>query len=259
MTTATPEPLLAPELETERPLLTNSPYVAPQVNLLPPEVAARKALRKLQAALAAGVIACGAVVGGLYVMANNGKASAQANLDQAVSEASTLQAAKSRLLPAQIARTQVQATKQALVSAMSAEVLWSRYLDQIRLRLPAGVRLTSLTVTPTTPGASGSSTGTSTTPAPAPSPAPAAGSTAGSAASAIAPLPTSGTIASVVIAGKAVDHDGVANWLDATAAIPGWTNVYLTNTTADSTGLVAFTMTANISSAALSHRFTAGS
>jgi Tfp pilus assembly protein PilN len=258
MTTATPEPLLAPELETERPLLTNSPYVAPQVNLLPPEVAERKALRKLQAALAAGVIACGAVVGGLYVVANNGKASAQTNLDQAVSEASTLQAAKSRLLPAQIARTQVQATKQALVTAMGAEVLWSRYLDQIRLRLPDGVRLTSLTVIPATPGTSGSTTG-SATPAPAPTPAPAAGSTSGSAPSAIAPLPTSGTIASVTIAGKAVDHDGVANWLDATAAIPGWTNVYLTNTTADSTGLVAFTMTANISSAALSHRFTAGS
>lgn len=259
MTTATPEPLLAPDLGTEPPpLLANSPYVAPQVNLLPPEVAERKRLRKLQAIFAAGVIACGAVIGGLYVLADNGRASAQASLDQAVTQGSVLQTAKTRLAPAQITRSQVQATKQALVTAMSAEVLWSRYLDQIRLRLPGGVRLSNLTITPTTVAGPGGTT--SSTPAPAPSTTPAAGSsTAGSSGNTVAALPTSGTIASVSMAGVALDHDGVANLLDAMNSIPGWYGAYLTSTTAGGKGYLNFTVTANVNAQALSHRYTDGS
>lgn len=260
MTTPT-SAMLAPEVDApERPLLPSSPYTAPQVNLLPPEVGERKSLHRLQAALVAGVIACGAVVGGLYVLSDSGRASAQSKVDQAVSDGSVLQSAKTRLLPVQIARSQVQATKQSLVSAMSAEVLWSHYLDQVRLRLPDGVRLTSLTVTPsavTAPVASATGkAGTASSAAPAPTPVPATGA-AGAASPAA--LPTTGTIASVTIAGKAVDHDAVASWLDALDKIPAWSGAYLTSTTADAKGLVTFTATSNIGSAALSHRYTDGS
>jgi hypothetical protein len=43
--------------------------------------------------------------------------------------------------------------------------------------------------------------------------------------------------------------------------MPGWGNVYLTNTATKSpnNGLVSFSITANITQAALSHRYTNGS
>ena len=48
-------------------LLTPVEYIAPRANLLPPEIAERAALRKLQALLAAAVVACGGIVGAVYV------------------------------------------------------------------------------------------------------------------------------------------------------------------------------------------------
>ena len=40
-------------------------------------------------------------------------------------------------------------------------------------------------------------------------------------------------IAAVQISGVAVDNDAVANFLDTLAGMPGWGNVYLSNTSAD--------------------------
>ncbi len=238
-------------------LLTPVEYVAPRANLLPPEIAERAALRKMQALLAAAVIACGGIVGAVYVTSASGRAPAKAALAQAQSEQQTLSAQKAALAPAQAAHQQVLAAKQSLVAAMSSEVLWSNQLDTLRRRLTDGVRLSTLTVTPTDPtgtGAASTAVQLPAGPAGTSSSTPSATSTAGGTA-ASAPY-----LASVTMAGTALDNDAVANWLDTLAGMPGWANVYLTSTssTPNST-LVTYSITANITQAALSHRYTNGS
>jgi Tfp pilus assembly protein PilN len=245
----------------EYDLLTPVEYVAPRANLLPPEIAERAALRKMQALLAAAVIACGGIVGAGYVATAHGKAPAKAALAEAQSEQQSLSRQRAALAPAQAAHQQVLAAKQALTAAVSSEVLWSNQLDTLRRQLPAGVRLSTLTITPIAAAATGS-----------------AGSTAvqlpaGPGGTSQATTPAAGTttaannyIASVSIAGVAVDNASVAVFLETLSGMPGWGNVYLSNTTAsagDGTNgqakTITYSVTANITPAALSHRYTNGS
>jgi Tfp pilus assembly protein PilN len=242
----------------EYDLLTPVEYVAPRANLLPPEIAERAALRKMQALLAAAVIACGGIVGAGYVVTEHGKAPAKAALAQAQSEQRSLASQKAKLAPAQTAHQQILAAKQSLMAAMSSEVLWSNQLDTLRRELPDGVRISTLTVAPSTATSGGSSSATAVQ-LPA-GPGGTSQSTASSGTSSTAAAANS-YIADVSIAGVAVDNNAVATFLETLAAMPGWGNVYLTNTTAASgTGTtLTYSITANITQAALSHRYTNGS
>jgi hypothetical protein len=60
--------------------------------------------------------------------------------------------------------------------------------------------------------------------------------------------------------GLAVSTDKVADWMDTLATFPGWSNVYLSSVSADTThvGLYNFSITANITDKAFSHRYTNG-
>ncbi|HEX4018354.1 MAG TPA: PilN domain-containing protein [Frankiaceae bacterium] len=242
-------------------LLTPVEYVAPRANLLPPEIAERAALRRMQALLAAAVIACGGIVGAVYVTSAHGRAPAKAALAQAQTEQQSLSAQKAALAPAQVAHQQVLAAKQSLEAAMGSEVLWSGQLDTLRRRLPAGVRLSTLAIAgidPTTTGSSGS------TAVQLPASPAGTGTSSSSTASSTGAAAGSNYIANVTMSGVALDNDAVANWLETLANMPGWGNVYLTNTTASSTAsagssLVSYSITANITQAALSHRYTNGS
>ncbi len=241
-------------------LLTPVEYVAPRANLLPPEIAQRAALRKMQALLAAAVIACGGIVGAGYVTTSHGKAPAKADLSQAQSEQQSLSSQKAKLAPAQAAHQQVLAAKQSLQAAMGGEVLWSNQLDTLRRRLPDGVRLTTLTVTPIDTAANGGTSSSGAVKLPA-APAGSGQSTTSSSTTGTGAAAGSNYIASVQISGVAVDNPHVATFLDTLAAMPGWGNVYLTNTTtkAPGNGIVSYSITANITQAALSHRYTNGS
>jgi Tfp pilus assembly protein PilN len=150
----------------------------------------------------------------------------------------------------------VLAAKQSLQAAMSSEVLWSNQLDTLRRELPDGVRLTTLTVTPIDTTASGSSSSASVQ-----LPSPPAGSGQSSASSTTPAATNAGDIANVQISGVALDNPHVATFLDTLAGMAGWGDVYLTNTaTKDpNNGIVTFSITANITQAALSHRYTNGS
>jgi Tfp pilus assembly protein PilN len=240
-------------------LLAPVEYVAPRANLLPPEIAERAALRRLQALLVAAVIASGGIVGAFYVTTASHRGPAKAALAQALSEQRTLAAQKAVLAPAQVAHQQLLAAKQSLVAAMGSEVLWSDQLDTLRRQLPAGVRLSTLTVTGIDPTTGGTSSSTLVTP-------PASSASSGTAASSTAASGTgaanSNYIATVAMAGVALDNNAVANWLDTLAGMPGWGNVYLTSTLAGGgtgTPTVTYAITANITPAALSHRYTNGS
>jgi Tfp pilus assembly protein PilN len=241
-----------PESEIH-PILPSGQYVAPHVNLLPPEVAERHALRKLQAGLLAGVLVCGAAVGALYYVSDQGRADAKAKLDQAVAAGQQLDARKSTLLPVQIKRSQVQSTKAALQNAMAAEVLWSTQLDDLRQHLSDGVRLSSLTIAPAAAAAATAGAAAPAKTAPAPTTAGAAGASGATAA-----LPTTGTIATVTMAGVAKNPDAVADWLETMNKLPGWSGAYAQNVTQQEEGYT-FNATASISAAALSHRSDDGS
>ncbi len=259
----------APQAE-ELPL-QRGPYVAPHVNLLPPEVAERHALRKLQAGLAAGVVACAAVVGVLYYASDKGRADAQSRLDSAAAEGQQLDGQKQQLLPVQAQRAKTQQARAALQAATSTEVLWSRQLDLVRQHLSEDVGLTSFTVTPVGASATGggSTTAANTPTAPAASAAPSAGGTATTAPTATggvdaagsAPTSTSGPsgtiIATVAMAGVANTPTDVANWLDTLDALPGWSDVYSQNVTR-SGDYFTFTLTADIDQTVLANRYPTG-
>jgi len=216
----------------------------------------------MQALLAAAVIACGGIVGAGYVATANGKAPAKAALAQAQSEQQSLTRQKASLAAAQVAHQQVLAAKQALTAAVSSEVLWSNQLDALRRRLPDGVRLSTLTVTPIEQAAAG---GTSASGAAAVQLPAGPGGKSQTTTAAGTTVPASNYIASVSMAGVAVDNAQVASLLEMLAAIPGWGNVYLTNTTASGPAgpgqakTLTYSITANITPAALSHRYMNGS
>lgn len=227
------------------PLLGSAAAVsAPKVNLLPPEIAARRTARKIAAALAGVVVLCAAGVGGGYVYAGSGEAEARSDLAAAQATQTGLQRQQRALAPAQEAQTKMQAAQAALAAAMGNEVLWSRYLDELRLKRPEGVRFSSVQIAPTTSSTSTGSTAGS-------GPATSGGATTGAAAT--------GGIATLTLQGKARTQPDVAALLDVLAKVKGFSGVYLTSTDADSTtGVVTFAVTSSVTSEALSNRYIGG-
>lgn len=221
------------------------PVAAPFVNLLPPEIAERRAMRSLLVMLAAVVVGVLLLTGGLVYLAGSGKAAAQDDLAAQQAQTARLNAQVRSLDGARQAQAQLQAARAALQTAMSSEVLWSKYLDQLRLLLPNGVRLSNVAIAPTT-ASTGAGAGAGTAGV---APTTTTGSTASTGV-------TPGAVATVTIAGKAVDQDAVAAWLEALGQVKGFTNGYLTSTAADgASGLVTFTVTVDVTADALSHRF----
>lgn len=234
--------ILAPDVQSdaELPLLeATQPVAPPFVNLLPPEIGERRALRQLVKVLALVVVVVLALTGALVLHAGSGKAEAKTALAAQQAQTSRLQQQVRGLSSARAAQTQLQAAKAALRAAMANEVLWSQYLDQLRGQLPDGVRFSELQIAPVgaaAAGVTGSSASAPTTPG-----------------SGVTP----NAVATLTITGKAVSQDAVANWLDALGKVKGFTNAYLTDTaSADSASAVlTFTVTVDVTPDALSHRF----
>ena len=228
----------------------------PHVNLLPPEILERRALRSLTKALAAAVLATVVVGGAIGYQAGSGGGEAHASLDAATAQQSRLQAQVNALSPASAALADAQATQSSLRAALSNEVLWSAYLDQLKLKLPEGVRFSSVQITPSTgsAGAAGSS-GSSASAAAPPRPVNTTASQAESAPGAAG----ADAIAGMTLNGVGVSQEAVADLLQALQTVPQFSNVYLTSSTADGdkAALVTFAITVDVTSNALSHRYDA--
>jgi Tfp pilus assembly protein PilN len=209
--------------------------VAPRVNLLPPEVMELRAVRRLALGLAGAVALCAVGVGGGFLYSARAEAPAQADLNSATSTHAGLVQQQQALAPAQVTQQQLLTTQKSLAAAMGNEVLWSRYLDNLRLKRPDGIRFSQVALQPVVGGASTASP---------------SGATATT-------VPTSG-IASLSITGTASSSPAVAALLDQLATIHGFTNVYLTSTSSDSPPLVTYTVTASVTADALSHRYVNG-
>jgi Tfp pilus assembly protein PilN len=212
-------------------------HTLPRVNLLPPEVHEARKLRRLQLGLGAGVAAIVVVLGGVYVMEAQSAHQASDELASAQSQTTVLNAQKAQFADVPRTLSAIQSAEDARQTAMTDDVSWYRYLNDLSYITPANTWLTTLTISV------GSAPGTTT-------------ATTG-AASAPTGL-TSAGVATVAFQGTAKNHNDVAAWLDALAKEKGWTNVYFTNSSSGMIGttpVVNFTSSLNVSAAALSHRY----
>jgi Tfp pilus assembly protein PilN len=210
-----------------RPVASGS---MPRVNLMPPEIAEGARLRQVQLVSGLCVVLALAIVVLLYLHAHSGVTSAQSSLDQAQEQQTSLQSKLSSLASVQQTFADVQAKQALLGEAMGQEVRWSYVLNDLSLRMPSNVFLTSMTVTETTtPG----------------TPPPAAGS---------APV----QIGTITFGNVGLRHDDVAAWLDALAKEHGFDEPTFTSSTeeaAGTRGYVSFVSGVELMSNLLSDRY----
>jgi len=199
-----------------------APVGVVRVNLIPPEIAEARRLRGVQLALGGGVLLAVAIVAGFYEQQVGAVHRAEGELSAANAENSRLQAEQQRLGNVNALYGKVDAAKAMLASAKAPQILWSRYLEDVRLRLPERTWLTTLTMTETAAVAGVHS--------PAATPAAVTGATVGTAA-ATAPAVGCAPVATLLVGGSGYTHRDVADWLDRLAGLKAVTNPYLTSST----------------------------
>lgn len=199
----------------------------PSVNLLPPEIAEARRTRRAQAAMSAAVLLAVAVVGGLYYQAHRDVREGQATLAAAHAEQARLQGQVRSYRGVAEVQAELSARAALLAEAMGQEIQWSGYLNDLSLKIPANVWLTSMTASQGTSGVTPVGAG----------------------------APTIGTI---TFGGTAFTHDDVATWLDGLATEKGYTNPYFTSSSEAQTAgrnTVTFSSTVQLTPDALSGRY----
>lgn len=212
-------------------VVTGAPEM-PRVNLMPPEIAEAARFRRFQLAMGGAVVGAIAVVAALYMSAHGSVTSAQQQLTDAQQQHTSLQAQRTQLQSVQDVYTQVAAKQTMLNTAMGDEIRWSAYLNDLSLRIPDHVWLTSIVAT--------ENTGT----LPTTTTANAIGSTA---------------IGNVTFTGVAFSHDDVAAWLQSLSKEKGYVNPYFTNSSESTIGprtVDDFTSSVDLSDDAKSGRYT---
>jgi Tfp pilus assembly protein PilN len=205
----------------------------PRVNLLPPEIAESRRMRRIQMGLGSAVIGAVGIVALLYVAASSSVSSAQSSLDTATAQHTSLQAETAKYSQVTAIYGRAAAAQAMLTQAMGEEVRFSQFMNDLSLTVPESVWLKNVTFTQTVAKA-------------APGPA------------TTTPLTTPG-IGSVTFTGVGFSHDDVAVWLESLASQKGYADPYFTNSTEALLGTrktVNFTSTATLTSAAYSGRYT---
>jgi Tfp pilus assembly protein PilN len=221
-------------LSTEMQVVGTTRAVLPRVNLLPPEIAEKQALRRLQVAMGAVGVGALAVVGLLYMSASHAVSSADTELAAAKSQTTALQTQVAKYNDVTAIYNAADAAQAQLVLAMNDEVRYSQMLNDISLTVPSNVWITNLVFSQALPAKT--TTATTTTAAP------------------VGPAP----IGTVTVNGTGFSHDDVAAWLDALAGLKTYSNPYFSNSAEVLVGTrktVNFTSTANVTDKALSGRY----
>lgn len=227
----------AREEALDSPLPLRAVVALPRVNLLPPEIAQQRRLRRAKGALAgAGALTVG-LVALLYVGATGAVADAQSQLDTASAGQARLRSEAATYRDVTAVYAGAAAAKATLVQAMGQEVRWSRLLGDLSLTVPDTVWLKSLTFTQAAAaGAAGAPTGGTT-------------AAAGGAAA----------IGSASFSGVGFSHDDVALWLESLAGQKGYADPYFSQSSEALIGrrkVVTFTSTTTVTADALSGRYT---
>ena len=209
--------------------------LVPRVNLLPIEIIEARRFRQTQIMLAATVLVAVGVATAGVVWAQQGVNAANEDLEASEYRVASLQKEQTRYAAVPLVAAQLDAANAARTQAMGTDVLWYRYLNDIRAAQPANVKLNSLALTLTATSA-----------------APAAGAGAD-----VLSVPGIGTIQT---AGTAAQYSQVSAWLEALNKLNGTASSSLGNAAKapdaeDPAEAVTFAAGAVITSDALSHRY----
>jgi Tfp pilus assembly protein PilN len=197
----------------------------PKVNLLPPEIAESRRVRRIQLGLGGAVLAAVGVVVLLYVVAVGGVSSAQQELDTATARQSALQVQTAKYREVTAVYAKAAAAQGMLTQAMGQEVRYSLLLNDLSLSIPDNVWIKQLTFDQS-------------------------GVTAGGGVG-------QAGIGKLSVTGVAFSHDDVAVWLESLATQQHYADPSFTNSTEALLGtrkIVNFTSTATLTAAAYSGR-----
>ncbi|MDP9416618.1 MAG: PilN domain-containing protein [Actinomycetota bacterium] len=180
----------------DEPLLPGERLV-PRVNLLPREFSDASRVRRVQASLAAGVLAAVALVA--LTAAVTAPQVTRAEEDLAVVRQQNAAAAQelAQLQPVRDLYSQVEGTEAIDTAATTGEVDWMSLLDRLSTAVPDGVWVETMSVTRSDPATA------------------------------------SGSVATISYTGRGRSHDDVATWLDVLAAQPGLRQPSFTTSTVD--------------------------
>jgi Tfp pilus assembly protein PilN len=215
-------------------------YRVPRVDLLPPEVRARRRLRSTQRSSAAVLaLLVTALAAGFALSARDaGEAADELAAVQARTAALTAQQARYDRVPQVYG--QVDAAQQALRTAMAADVLWSTVLADLASSAPDGLWLTTVNASIATPATPDAVLGVV-------DPVTAAG--------------TSAPVGTLKVGGTVREEGQVATWLevlDAQAGLSGATTTGITRTAVGEQPVMTFESSAAITGEAFSRRFEQG-
>lgn len=208
-------------------------YTIPRVNLLPPEIAEERAFKRTQGGLALVLVGVLGALGAGFLLASTSAGQAADELAGERAQQATLAAEAAEYAEVPRVLQQVENAKDARATAMSSDVSWYRYLDDLALAYPKDVWLRELTM---------AVAATEATVAAAPS---------------ADPLATPG-IGTIAIAGTSMQHSDVATWLDVLAGTEGFADATFSTTqrnTIDNTVVVDYTSSVVVTADALSHRY----
>ncbi len=213
---------------------TATQAVLPRVNLLPPEFAERRQLRRLQTGLGLGVVASVAAVCVLYVGAVSDVADAQDGLDGSITKNQQLMGEVSSYSEVPQVFAQVADAETQVRTTMASEVQWSKSLQWLMEQTPEGVWLSKVTIEQ------------------------------GAGEQAVLP-PANGWnvagIGAVTFEGKAYRYQNVATWMETLATRPGFTQPYVSGAAQEESlrgpngkPIISFTSKVTVDENALSRR-----
>lgn len=202
-----------------------------QVNLLPPEVEAKRALRHTKRWLAALFALALLVMAGVTVLGVLAQGDAEEELAFQRSETERLLLEQQQYAEVPLVLDQLQTLKDVREMGMSTEILWRERVAAIAATAPQGVSIDSITIS-----------------APGPMVGPALPAN---------PLEAQ-SVASVAFTANSLTLPDTAAWLDALVAVPGYADPWFsTATIAEKEGVAYYSVTGTVqvSDAALAHRF----
>lgn len=196
-----------------------------QVNLLPPELAARQKTRRLTSLIVVGGVAVLALMLGFWFLQSQKVLDVNDRIAAQNTRNARLQAQIGQLQEFQALQTEAAAQQQLLGKAYTGEVSFSRMLLDISRVIPSDAYLTSFDATLAAPAAT-------TTPG-APS-----------------------FVGSFTAEGESAGLESLASWLTRLESVTGWVNPWMTTAaeTNERSGFYTFSSGADLSGEALTDR-----
>ena len=188
-----------------------------RVNLLPPELLEKQAIRRRTALVGLGGVAALALLGAFYFFQGAKLSSAQSDLEQARASNAIVQQQISELQPYADLQQQLEAKKQLKDTLFQNEVSWSGVLIDVSRVIPDTAYLTTLNGTVTAP----------------------TGTVIGAPGTPVSPT---GLIGTMSFAGVAKQTETISSWLTRLEEVKGWVNPWVNSAQEQSadTGIYVF-------------------